>query len=578
MSNGSLVSAVAITSDLALSTQLYNDGINREDASDLLDRGVMVRDSVLPPGMLEGTKRGVRGFKTGYSPVLRSNGNKRVATFYDIFYNRIHYDPAAMRLGQLLNSQSREITVWSAYFQPRTLISSEGINDEGLDMDVGALPLLFDPLQERTFTLSVATEGPPTIDATYTFTWDNQVNYYRVTGERLVVFAFPPDPSKDFTERLKWYGTINAAFSGKEQRMALSDDPKVSYNYTVQVLDKELQLFDALMWGWQTRMFSVPVWNSYTYTSAAILEGADVLYVESTVGREFFVDGNAIIFAGPEMYEAVEVKEIQADRLILKKPTQRAWTRKVPVLPARNMRAAREIDYTGPVANFREINMSFTAEVGETIPTMAWPTTYKGRPVLNFSPDMSGGIKGSYSRNADWEDGEYSLPLIYDHSGIGTPKQTWQFAWADYVEIQQFKSLLRQLYGTTKTFWISTWAPDLTLVAAIELNSKSMYVDAALQVNMYSERKGRSDIVIQLRDGTVYYRGIVSVAPGSSVVPNSELFTLDVEIPRVVQPGDIRCISYLTESRFENEAFEMVWKAQDYATMSAMIKGLTDGV
>ena len=38
------------------------------------------------------------------------------------------------------------------------------------------------------------------------------------------------------------------------------------------------------------------------------------------------------------------------------------------------------------------------------------------------------------------------------------------------------------------------------------------------------------------------------------------------------------CISYLTQSRFENEAFEFIWKAQDFATMNAMIKGLTDGI
>jgi len=180
----------------------------------------------------------------------------------------------------------------------------------------------------------VSVDGPPTINASYLFTWDNQVNTYQVTGERLVVFAFPPDPSKDFTERLKWYGTINPAYSGKEQRMSLSERPKVSYNYRVQVMDNELQRFDAIMWGWQNRAFAVPVWNSYTYTSQAIGQGTTTLFVEDTANREFAVDSVAIIFAGPEMYEAVEIQEVQADRLLLKKPVQSSWTRKVAVLPA----------------------------------------------------------------------------------------------------------------------------------------------------------------------------------------------------------------------------------------------------
>ena len=57
-------------------------------------------------------------------------------------------------------------------------------------MDYGDLPSVFAPLQEKTFNISVSVEGPPSIDATYTFEWDNGSYPYRVTGERLVVLAF----------------------------------------------------------------------------------------------------------------------------------------------------------------------------------------------------------------------------------------------------------------------------------------------------------------------------------------------------------------------------------------------------
>lgn len=578
MAIGSLVAAIPLTSNRALIGQFYNDSVETQDTTDVKPVGVLVRDSYLPWPRSAGSLRSRRGYQTSFDPNPTSLGSKRARSFYDIFYERIHYDPAVMRLGQLLNAQTRELLVWNAYFSQRTLVSVVGSNDDGLSLAVGPVPQVYQPLQQRIYPLSVSVDGPPTIRASYLFTWDNQVNTYQVTGERLVVFAFPPDPSKDFTERLKWYSTINTAYSGKEQRMSLSEWPKVSYNYRVQVLDSELQRFDAIMWGWQNRAFAVPVWNSYTYTSQVIGQGATTLFVEDTANREFAADKVAVIFAGPEMYEAVEIQEVQPDRLLLKKPVQSSWSRKVAVLPARAMRMAKDISYTGPVANFREVDMSFTAEVGEEMPSIPWTTTYKGLPVLEFSPDMSGGISGSYSRNQDWEDGEYSLPLIYDRSGLSTPKQTWQFAWAEYAEIQQFKSLLCSLYGTTRPFWISTWAPDLTMAAPIELNSAAMYVQESLQINMYFNRKGRSDIVIRLRNGTIYYRGILSVTPGSGVVPNSELFVLDEPIPQRILPNEVACISYLTQSRFENGAFEFIWKAQDFATMNAMIKGLTDGI
>lgn len=580
MATGAQVTAGPIYGDMVLREQDYSDSWMMQDPRIIRGNNPqLVIDSKtfwVPPATAAVARRRL-GHRITFDPKPTSNGNKRAFSFYDIFYERIHYDPAVMRLGQLLNAQERTISVWNAYFEPRTLEAVGGFDDEGLELNVGALPQVFRPLQEKTFSLSISVEGPPTIDARYEFRWDNGTYNYRVTGERIVVLAFPPDYQQDFTEQLKWYGTINQAYNGKEQRMALNILPKITYNYRLQLVDEELQLFDSIMWGWQNRAFAVPVWNSYTYTSQDIGQGTTTLFVESTAGREFAVDKLAIIYASAGMYEAVEVLEVQADRLLLKKPVARNWTKRVPVLPARTMRMSNEISYTGPVANFREVDMVLISETGENMPGVPWPENYKGRPVLNFSPDMAGGISGSYTRNMDWEDGQYSLPLIVDKSGVGTPRQVWQYTWDSYQEAQQFKSLLQTLCGQTGTFWISTWAPDITITSVIEVGANSFIATFAQHAAMYFDRRGRRDIVINLRDGTNLYREINNVGPAPEGV-EGELFVLTGPFQRRILPHEIRCVSYLTESRFENETFEFNWKQQGWVSMNAMIKGLTDGL
>ena len=563
-----------------LAQQQYNQSAEQQDASQTLkpQYPLVVDSQAVWRLMMAAADRKRGGFESSFNPNPQNLGGGRAYSFYDIFYNRIHYDPAVMRLGQLLNAQTRTLSVWNAYFEQRTLTAVNETDGEGVSIDVDELPQTFLPLEEKIFKISVSVDGPPVIDTTYTFVWDNNTYNYHVTGERIVVLAFPPTPTTDFIERLTWYGTIATAYSGKEQRMALSETPKISYTYRAQVLDEELQRFDAVMWGWQNRVFAVPVWNSYTNTSQGVGVGTTTLFLQDTVGREFEVDRLALIYAGPELFEAVEVQEVLSDRLILKKPLANSWTARVPVMPMRTMRMAKEITYTAPVMNFREVDISLVSEQGEAVPFVVWPVTYKGLPVLEFSPDMAGGISGSYNRNMDWEDGEYSQPLVTDKSGLGTPKQTWQFTWPSYIEAQAFKSLLAQLYGTTGSFWSSTWAPDITLIAEIVANATSFYASAALHINMYFDRKGRSDIVIALRNGQVYYRSILSVTSGGGVVPNSALFVLDNPLPVRILPEDVKCISYLTQSRFENESFEFKWVTQEWVSMSAMIKGLTDGI
>ena len=584
MDNGSVVIARPIWGSQVLREPLQplNLGIEGEDAfGGRTHPPVMVQNSLISWSSRRQTgsaARKVGGYESTFNPTPTSNGNRRTRSFYDIFYERIHFDPAALNLGQLLNAQTRNINVWNAFFENRTLTDVAQLDTDGLELSYGGTPQTWRPLQEKTFRLSVSTDGPPSIRAFYTFTWDNSVTVYRVIGERIVVFAFAPDLAEDFTERLTFYGTIFAAYSGKEQRMALTDHPRISYEFKIQVVDNERQRFESLMWGWQSRVFAVPVWNSFTYTSEPVAPGAFVVRVQSTAYREFKPEGLAIIAAGPALFEAVEILEVHPDYLLLKKPTAFGWTRRVQVMPVRTMRMAKEISYTGPVANFKDVRLQFTADSQEVLQSVAWPWIYDGAPVLVASPDMTPGISGSYTRNIEVTDGEYSLPVILDKSGIGTPHQIWSYVFTSFAEAQQFKSLLQSLRGACGEFWVSTWSPDITLASDIDVDSFSFYAEEAYHSVMYTNRKGRDRIAISLRDGTVFYRKIISVTNAVDSLPGAEHFILDEGIPRGIRKRDVACISYLTRSRFENENFEIKWQMQDWATLNVQIKGLTDAL
>ena len=581
MATGKLVAAGPIHGPAALTTALYNPTLERRDTtqtqkpSGALAVGQAVWAERLPLGAPD---RRLGGFETTHNQYTVSAGGSRARSFYDLFYERIHYDPAVMRLGQLLNEQTRPLWIWNAYFEVRTLNAVVEINNEGVDLDYGVVPQAFLPLQQKVFNVSISVEGPPSINASFIFQWDNSTYTWRVDGERLVVFGYEPTLTSAFVERYSWYGTVNQAYNGKEQRMSLNDLPKISYTYRVQVMDRELQLFNAHLWGWQNRVWAVPVWNSYAYTAERVAAGDTVVHVQSTAGREFKDEGLAVIFASAELYEAVEVLEVHPTHLVLKKPTQMSWTRRVKVLPVRNMRMNREIGYASPVANLREVDIGFISEAGETVQAVVLGDSYKAAPVLAQWPDTSGPMSGSYTRNMDWDEGEYSLPLVVDKSGVGTPKQVWQYTFDSREEVAKFKAFLQDLRGTTGEFWAYSWAPDLYLHSIVEPGAGFILVQEAQQVNMYFDRRGRSDIVIILRDGSHIRRGIANVGPAPADAPGSELFILDAPIDRRIRPQDVYLICYMTLSRFENEAFEFNWKTEDWASLSVMIKGLTDGV
>lgn len=583
MATGKLVSAQILYDTAVINNAEYNDSLEKRDTTqtqkpgDQLAVGQAIWANKLPDN---GLYRRLGGFETTFNPFWTSNGRGRVKSFYDLFYERIHYDPAILRLGQLLNEETRPLYVWNAYFETRTLNAVTEVNNEGVHLDYGAVPQTFNPLQQKLFNVSVLVEGPPQIRASFVFEWDNGEYAWRVEGERLVVFGYEPTTTAAFIERYSWYGTVQQAYSGKEQRMSLNDVPKISYTYRVQVLDRELQLINAHIWGWQNRVWAVPVWNSYTRISERVAVGDTVINVEETAGREFYDGGLALIYASAELCEAIEILEVSPTQLVLKKPVTKTWTALVKVVPIRNMRMNREIAFTTPVANFREIDVGFISEAGELPAEVEWGDYYDGLPVLGEWPDTSGPMTGTYSRNMDWDEGEYSLPLVIDKTGVGTVRRVWQYTFDSKAAIARFKSFLQSLRGTTGEFWAYSWTPDMDLAYPIEPGFDFMLVKEAQHVNMFFDRRGRSDLVIVLRDGTHIRRRIRQVSLPPEDYPGTEmfLFTEPITDDRVIRPEDVYFICYLTRSRFENEAFEFNWKTEAWASISLMVRELTDAV
>ena len=497
-------------------------------------------------------------------------------SFFEDFYFRIHIIPGSLSLGNLASEQSQEIYFWNAFFHTKTLIDVVGTNSEGLEIVTPELPFEMRALHDEVFTLLAGVEGPPSIDASFSFIFSDDGYDFGITGSRSVTLAFPPVRDTSYDEEFYWPSTVFTAEDGTEQVMSLSDDPKITVNFNAYVFNEERWLLESKIWGWQGREYAVPVWKSSTALTERIIPGGQTLAVKSTEYREFSVGGLAFLYLSPEINETVEIGSITANSISLVRPVGLEWPAGAAVMPVRQMRIPNELTYTGEVANAREFVFTLKSDSAETQASYPWPWTYEGLPVLEFSPDMKIGLSGSFNRDITPVETNYGKPFLYDRMEATWHKHGWLFTFETRAESYRFLSLLTQLRGACGYFWAATWSPDMEVVETIAANSNVLIVKAYGMSGMYTDLRGRRGIRIELKNGTVIHRRIVEISRGAAA--GTEAVTLNSNIPQQIPASAVRYVSFMTISRFAQDKFKFKWETLEWSEVQVTIKDVPNAV
>ncbi|MDF6001929.1 hypothetical protein P4050_30540 [Pseudomonas aeruginosa] len=97
-------------------------------------------------------------------------------------------------------------------------------------------------------------------------------------------------------------------------------------------------------------------------------------------------------------------------------------------------------------------------------------------------------------------------------------------------------------YAASRSRWVLTHADDLTLVATVSQLSTALDVRNIGYARFANGRPGRRDIRIELHDGTVYHRRILT---STELDADTERLAIDAALGRLVEPGDVARICFM---------------------------------
>lgn len=504
-------------------------------------------ESVLPIGV--GTKTYVQQdeLETVYD-------GKKVDSFLDDYYYRIHISPATFNLGAILNPLSEEFIVWNAWFVSKTCSSINKVNPEEFTLSGLTAPFGLSPLSWTTYILGIPMEGSLEFESSITFVFSDENLVVTITGTRVTIF--PYEPLLPMKETLEWKTDVMRSRDGSEQRMSIRQVPRQMFDFDVFLENEQLQSrFDAKLFGWQKRTWGVPIWAELEVHTSSILIDDTTIYLD-TNNADYRDDSTAIIWQSPTSYEAIKIATVESDRLNLDLPIRNNWTGKKWIMPLRiaNMHAhtTRKVspDKVG------RVQCSFLVQDNVLLTGFVADTTYLGIPVITVSTLTDGELDIEVSGDIDFVDYGLGKFQMFSDSDFNITVQNHIIRRNNKADCWDFRLFLHSLYGRRGTAWVLTDRKDLQQQNTIGAAETVFNIDNIKLADNMGLNAMRTHLAFVFPDGTYIYREITGITESDD---NTEIVSINSALGVEVHVGDCE-ICFLDKVRLSDDTVELTWE------------------
>lgn len=498
-------------------------------------------------------------------------------SFTDLFYGRVQLNPSYIDMGAVLTAQSRQIELWNATFSPVTIEDITEVDSAGVRITLdGPLPFTLPPLKAVTGTVTAEPAGPSEIKARFQILTSvaQKPPLLAVVGSRSVIFAIPPDTSKPYLEKVEWSTDIITAYDGSEQRISVHDGADVTLTMTVFQQGRRAHLMDSFLWGWQDKIYTLPLWHRATALSTVAAAGETTVFC-STADVGLRVDTVIMLWLQDNRYEVQEIAEVHADRVVVKRPLVYSWPRGTSAMACRPARLPAEVQTTWTHGDLASFQLSFIyTELEDPDLVADWGGYYRNYSVLLQQPNWVQPVTEKTTREMDVLETDTKARFVrVKNTG---PYIVRNFAWFlnSKEKVRRFRGWMYARRGRAVPFWAPSWKADFKLKKRVAASEQQLTVENVGFQALYQQKQGKSDIAIFLRNGTILYRRITSSATG--ITPETEVLILDSAINFNIEMIDVLMICFLSLYRLDGDSAELDWRSDKLVLCSQNMRLLSN--
>lgn len=497
------------------------------------------------------------------SPSLGTLNGFIIGGFEDQLYDRIHLIPSIYALGNVLSEETRDFDVWNAWRRTsKTLSAINETGTTGIDLtQPSSPPLVYSPIQLRSYTITISELGPTTIEAEYEFDFTSEAPVLLVTGTRIVTFAHIPQ--RPIRERLEFKTDIMEAYDGREQRIRARKLPRQQFEYEYLLIeDNERSKALNALYGFHGSFFAVPV---FIYMRSLLVDAEinDTSIQVDTTNADFrdstTTDPSLIIlWRDHDDFEIAQIAVggIAAGQIDLERPLDQDHDAATTyVIPIQVMLGRDPVEWSRRPTGATSLRIGWLSEDVADLGDLSGLPTHDSLPVLADFNFIDRTLEEKVTRKYelfDSESGTFEAIVGRIITELGTAKG---FEARGAADTWTLREILYGLNGKQTSFFLPSWRQDFNLITTIGSADVNLDVDVVDYERFIDTQDPYGDIMIQLKDGTQFFRNITNVVQGTS--PTREVLTINASLGQIVTANDIAFFCYLNRVRLNVDKIEI---------------------
>jgi hypothetical protein len=523
------------------------------------------KGSPLPP-LMHARSRGDQVFPVGIERAVHPG-----RFFVDDFYNRIHLIPPRIDVGNLTEKVVYDIEFFNAFLQNVYLDEITPYNTDGIVLSNIDVPKLIYALLSITAQVTLNLSGPAIIDGNFTFSFSIGPDLVLdIVGQRIIPFPISPNWTEPVTEELSYYTQIIESRDGTEQRIILRVKPRWRIKYSILENGIRVNLIESLLAGWGGRSYAVPIWFKKSKITLPVLGDESVIQCD-TANRGFKKGDLCIIWLDAMTAEAHEIDTVGTNQLTFVYPVSQPFPYGY-VIPARLCHLNGQMTSIGAVAtNLIEAQVTFEADLPETIEPSPIPDTYDGLGIFPYGHDYTKPLTRSFIRSMNVYDSGLGIFNWDDRRGYPIDEfEIDDIMLMGLAEVEKFKGFVASVNAQAKAFYYRINEEQLLLSRRLDMGSNFMYIKNTSYGILEQHIKSRQTLVMYTTTG----RLIFNITSYMATDQNDIMLFTDTSWQKSYEIEEVNQISFLVKVRLDQDDYVYKYNIDNVAVINVKLKGV----